>query len=68
MPVRKVVLEKSERKIEREIDRERDRNKQYESRMLMPFGINLITKSLKHQSGHTYGMCNLCSHIGQFEF
>ena len=38
MPVRNVVLEKSERKIEREIDR----NKHYESRILMPFGINLI--------------------------
>ena len=42
MPVRKVVLEKSDRKIERE----RDRNKHYESRMLMPFGINLIRQKM----------------------
>ena len=37
MPVLKVVLEKLER------EREKERNKQYEPRMLIAFGINLIT-------------------------
>ena len=40
MPVRKVVLEK----LERERERVRERNKQYKTKMLMPFGINLITQ------------------------